>query len=185
MLEVTLPRAEGCSDMLHVYRTREGMVVCRDSQWMRLPEVLWDDWFRADDPIEWLGAHVAYARTCGPPDVPALAPLVSQEVWAAGVTYFRSRSARMEESDAASDCYDRVYDAERPELFFKATPHRVVGTEGQVRIRCDARWKRSRTGIDALSFRGRQDFRLHDRERHEQPRFGGRESSVSAPSQGL
>ncbi len=126
--------------MLHVYRTREGMVVCRDSEWMRLPEVLWDDWFRADDPIKWLGAHLVYARACGPPDVPALAPLVSQEVWAAGVTYFRSRSARMEESDAASDCYDRVYDAERPELFFKATPHRVVGTEGQVRIRGDARW---------------------------------------------
>jgi 2-dehydro-3-deoxy-D-arabinonate dehydratase len=116
------------------------MVACRDSEWMRLPEVVWDDWFQADSPIEWLNVRLIHARTCEPPDVAMLAPIASQEVWAAGVTYYRSRSARMEESDAAADCYDRVYDAERPELFFKATPHRVVGTEGEVRIRRDARW---------------------------------------------
>jgi 2-dehydro-3-deoxy-D-arabinonate dehydratase len=68
------------------------------------------------------------------------APVGSQEIWAAGVTYFRSRSARMEESDAAADCYDRVYDADRPELFFKATPHRVAGPNSDVRIRGDAAW---------------------------------------------
>ena len=71
-----------------------------------------------------------------------LAPIVSQEVWAAGVTYFRSRNARIEESKDAGggDFYDRVYAAERPELFFKATGRRVVGPCGAVRIRSDARW---------------------------------------------
>ncbi len=126
--------------MLHVYRTNEGMVACRDGQWMPLPEVAWDEWFQADSPIEWLSARLVHARPCGPLGVAPLAPIVSQEVWAAGVTYYRSRSARMEESDAAADCYDRVYDADRPELFFKATPHRVVGTEAEVRIRRDAAW---------------------------------------------
>ncbi|NLS93450.1 MAG: 2-hydroxyhepta-2,4-diene-1,7-dioate isomerase [Planctomycetaceae bacterium] len=126
--------------MLHVFRTTEGMVVCRDGEWMRLPELLWDEWFQADSPIDWLNARLAHARPSGPLDVSVLAPVVSQEVWAAGVTYYRSRSARMEESDAAADCYDRVYAAERPELFFKATPHRVVGTGGSVRIRRDATW---------------------------------------------
>jgi 2-dehydro-3-deoxy-D-arabinonate dehydratase len=70
------------------------------------------------------------------------APIGTQEVWAAGVTYYRSREARMEESSAAGggDFYDRVYDAERPELFFKASPHRVVGPEGKVAIRDDSTW---------------------------------------------
>jgi len=71
-----------------------------------------------------------------------LAPVGSQEVWASGVTYYRSRSARMEESKAAGggDFYDRVYSAERPELFFKAVAHKVVGPNGKVRIRRDATW---------------------------------------------
>ena len=60
-------------------------------------------------------------------EVTLLAPLDRQEVWAAGVTYKRSKSARMEESEAAADCYDRVYVADRPELFLKATPNRVSG----------------------------------------------------------
>lgn len=63
-------------------------------------------------------------------------------MWAAGVTYHRSRDARMEESESAGggDFYDRVYQAERPELFFKATPHRVVGSGSKVAIRSDAKW---------------------------------------------
>ncbi len=70
------------------------------------------------------------------------APIGNQEVWAAGVTYYRSREARMEESKSAGggDFYDRVYDAGRPELFFKATPHRVVGPNGKVAIRADSNW---------------------------------------------
>ena len=71
-----------------------------------------------------------------------LSPIVSQEVWAAGVTYYRSRTARIEESQDAGggDFYDRVYTAERPELFFKATPQRVAGPGGTVRIRKDSQW---------------------------------------------
>ncbi len=71
-----------------------------------------------------------------------LAPVGNQEIWAAGVTYYRSRTARMEESKDAGggSFYDRVYAAERPELFFKATGRRVVGPGQPVRIRSDAKW---------------------------------------------
>jgi 2-dehydro-3-deoxy-D-arabinonate dehydratase len=69
-----------------------------------------------------------------------LAPIDRQEVWAAGVTYKRSREARERESVGAARFYDLVYGADRPELFFKATPHRVAGPGGRVRIRRDSRW---------------------------------------------
>ncbi len=69
-----------------------------------------------------------------------LAPIDNQEVWAAGVTYKRSQTARMEESEHGATHYDRVYTAARPELFFKATPHRVSGPGAPVRIRSDATW---------------------------------------------
>jgi len=69
-----------------------------------------------------------------------LPPIDEQEVWAAGVTYKRSQTARMEESEAAASCYDRVYTADRPELFFKATPSRVRGHGQPLRIRYDASW---------------------------------------------
>lgn len=71
-----------------------------------------------------------------------LAPIESQEVWAAGVTYLRSRAARMAESKDAGggDFYDRVYSAERPELFFKSQPHKVVGPGAAVNLRSDAKW---------------------------------------------
>jgi len=71
-----------------------------------------------------------------------LAPIEEQEVWASGVTYLRSRAARMSESEhnGGGDFYARVYNAERPELFFKSTPHRVVGPETAVRIRRDSNW---------------------------------------------
>ena len=73
-------------------------------------------------------------------EVELLPPVDQQEIWAAGVTYKRSQTARMEESEAAASCYDRVYVADRPELFFKATPARVVGTGQPIRIRKDATW---------------------------------------------
>ena len=69
-----------------------------------------------------------------------LAPLDLQEVWAAGVTYERSRVARMEETAGAEDFYDKVYSAERPELFFKGAASRVSGHNGPIRIRRDASW---------------------------------------------
>ena len=73
-------------------------------------------------------------------DAQLLAPIDRQEVWAAGVTYRRSQTARMEESEAAADCYDRVYQSDRPELFMKATPHRVSGPGEPLRIRADSKW---------------------------------------------
>ena len=70
------------------------------------------------------------------------APVGSQEIWAAGVTYLRSKNARMEESKdvGGGTFYDRVYEADRPELFFKSTPHRTVGPGGKVRLRADSKW---------------------------------------------
>jgi len=71
-----------------------------------------------------------------------LPPVGNQEVWAAGVTYFRSKEARMDESKESGGAtfYDKVYDADRPELFFKSTPERVVGHGGYVHIRRDSSW---------------------------------------------
>ena len=99
---------------------------------------------REDLPEYLAGAARSLSRSAGP--IPTsgdlLPPIQKQEVWAAGVTYFRSRTARMEESQTASggDFYDRVYSAERPELFFKAAAWRVRGSGQTVRIRRDARW---------------------------------------------
>jgi len=73
-------------------------------------------------------------------DLTLLAPIDRQEVWAAGVTYKRSQEARERESAGAGSFYEKVYSAERPELFLKATPHRVAGPGERVRIRRDSRW---------------------------------------------
>jgi 2-dehydro-3-deoxy-D-arabinonate dehydratase len=72
--------------------------------------------------------------------LPLLAPIDRQEVWAAGVTYKRSKVAREEESAGAARFYDKVYTADRPELFLKSTPERVVGPGRPIRIRRDAKW---------------------------------------------
>jgi 2-dehydro-3-deoxy-D-arabinonate dehydratase len=89
-------------------------------------------------------AEIARVRDSGAAPIPAseailLAPIDTQEVWACGVTYLRSRDARMEES-TEEDVYERVYNAERPELFLKATPSRVVGPGQPVAIRADSTW---------------------------------------------
>ena len=73
-------------------------------------------------------------------EVTLLAPVDNQEIWAAGVTYLRSKKARMEESDFSASAYDRVYDAVRPEIFFKSLPEKVVAPGDGVGIRRDARW---------------------------------------------
>src|SRR5262245_46482249 len=95
----------------------------------------------ADDPSAMARSQID--NNTGPltPDrVRLLAPIDAQEVWAAGVTYKRSRQARERESVGAATFYDKVYTAERPELFLKATPHRVAGPGDAVRIRRDSRW---------------------------------------------
>jgi len=89
--------------------------------------------------------QLARARRAGLPERPLgevrlLTPVESQEIWAAGVTYLRSKQARMEESDFSSRAYDHVYEAARPEIFFKAVPEKVVSPGDAVGIRRDARW---------------------------------------------
>lgn len=73
-------------------------------------------------------------------DVLLFAPIDAQEVWGAGVTYERSKVARQEESESGGSFYDLVYRADRPELFFKATPSRVVGPGAAIRVRRDTKW---------------------------------------------
>ncbi len=93
----------------------------------------------AADPVA--AAESAAAGSGWPlAELEILPPVERQEVWAAGVTYLRSKAARMEESEFSATAYDRVYDAERPELFFKATPERVVGPDDTIGIRGDSRW---------------------------------------------
>ncbi len=97
------------------------------------------DIFNTTDPVA--TAESLKTATALPLDsVALLAPIDHQEVWAAGVTYKRSQTARMEESETSASCYDRVYESPRPELFLKATPHRVSGPGQPLRIRQDATW---------------------------------------------
>jgi 2-dehydro-3-deoxy-D-arabinonate dehydratase len=98
------------------------------------------DILETDDPAATAKSLRGKADAIGLDDATLLAPIDNQEVWAAGVTYKRSRTARMEESRGAASFYDKVYVADRPELFFKANPHRVVGPGQPVRIRRDAKW---------------------------------------------
>jgi len=131
--------------MMHLFNTDEGVVVEVDGVANALPGTGWDALFANRDPLALVQQCLAARST--PLDGQTWldhvkAPIGAQEVWAAGVTYYRSRDARMLEAAEAGggDFYARVYGADRPELFFKATPHRVVGTRQPIRIRSDARW---------------------------------------------
>src|SRR3954454_12051186 len=99
------------------------------------------DVLHADDPA---GLVRGWRDAAGPEvslaSVRLLAPIDTQEVWGAGVTYERSKVARQEESEQGGSFYDLVYRAPRPELFFKATPSRVVGPGEPIRVRRDTRW---------------------------------------------
>ena len=129
---------------MRLFRCAQSPVVEQDNAWFALPSHSWDALVNRDDLHAVLQAAIALGRPLSSPPAMSerLAPIGTQEVWAAGVTYFRSRTARMEESRSAGggDFYDRVYGADRPELFFKASPHRVRGSGQTVRIRRDARW---------------------------------------------
>jgi 2-dehydro-3-deoxy-D-arabinonate dehydratase len=128
---------------MKLYRTRSGILAEHNGQFHTIDSLSWDELVVREDLLQFLRQQCEQRQALGV-SVPdnLLPPIGSQEVWAAGVTYFRSRDARMEESKTAGggDFYDRVYHAERPELFFKATPHRVVGPQAKVAIRQDARW---------------------------------------------
>jgi len=126
-----------------LFRTRVGRFVEEDGHYYRISGLTWDELLTHDDLESCLRAVIAGEAPSN--DFRAaeiVAPIEHQEVWAAGVTYFRSRGARMEESKdtGGGTFYDRVYTADRPELFFKSTASRTVGHGGQVRIRKDAKW---------------------------------------------
>ncbi|NJD11069.1 MAG: 2-hydroxyhepta-2,4-diene-1,7-dioate isomerase, partial [Gemmatimonadetes bacterium] len=127
--------------VLKLYHTAAGVVLARDGE-LFAPAGSWDVLINRPDLHEYL-ATLEHARLPSGFRLPGLrAPIDSQEVWAAGVTYWRSRTARMAEArdTGGSSCYDRVYEAVRPELFFKAPPWRVVWPGGFIRARRDSRW---------------------------------------------
>lgn len=126
---------------MKLYRTTQGVLAEQDEQFFRVDTQSWDELLNRPDLLQTVAAAVRGETVRFDRDT-VLAPVENQEVWASGVTYYRSRNARMEESKDAGGgtFYDRVYVAERPELFFKAAGWRVVGPGGAVRIRQDATW---------------------------------------------
>ena len=125
-----------------LYRTAEGLTLVEDNKAYGVEGSL-DTLVARPDLHAFLGEQVRDGNMAGRIlTADLLPPIGSQEVWAAGVTYLRSRAARMAESQDAGggDFYDRVYTAERPELFFKSLPHKVVGPGGTVGLRSDATW---------------------------------------------
>ena len=133
---------------MKLYRTTRGFLIEDSEKFYALDENAWttESWdalITRDDLGDYLRAALSGLRKVHELALGSLqAPIGNQEVWAAGVTYYRSRDARMQESKSSGggDFYDRVYAADRPELFFKATPHRVAGPEEDVAIRDDASW---------------------------------------------
>lgn len=129
--------------MFRLYRAEFELFLEHDDEW-RITRFPVDDLFIAPEPVKFLEQQWELSRGVSSDDLPSawLPPMGDQEVWAAGVTYYRSRTARMEESEEAGGdrFYDMVYDAERPELFFKSTPRRVRGHRHTVGIRGDSTW---------------------------------------------
>lgn len=134
---------------MKLYRTRRGHLL-QDQDKFYLIEQPWDELINRDGLHGYLQAATAYAKAlpagqaagwCAN-ETEILSPAGTQEVWAAGVTYLRSRDARMKESkdSGGADFYDKVYEAERPELFFKSFPHRVAAHGQAVYIRRDSSW---------------------------------------------
>ena len=125
---------------MKLYRTHQGPVVEISSGQHRLLKIDWNQLLNSPEL-----ALTEPGEACAAPDLKNLLPPIGdQEVWASGVTYFRSREARIEEAQQAGggngDFYAKVYNAERPELFFKSTAGRVVAPNGPVRIRKDSKW---------------------------------------------
>jgi 2-dehydro-3-deoxy-D-arabinonate dehydratase len=126
---------------MKLYRTSESWLIEQNQTVFRLSRFDADAWLDSENPVAYVH-HLA--RTLAPAHVPVpsspLLPIGSQEVWAAGVTYQRSRVARMEESVSAKSAYDLVYDAPRPEIFFKANVRRCRATGETLRLRDDSKW---------------------------------------------
>ncbi|MDB5114852.1 MAG: fumarylacetoacetate hydrolase [Mucilaginibacter sp.] len=131
---------------MKIYNTKKGIIINNDEQFFLSKETDWDAFVnrqylfqKISGEVEDLRSDIELAKAI---EDDLLAPIANQEVWASGVTYFRSRTARIEESKDAGGgtFYDRVYHADRPELFFKAPACRTVGSGDNVRIRKDSKW---------------------------------------------
>jgi 2-dehydro-3-deoxy-D-arabinonate dehydratase len=130
---------------LRIYKTKNGILIEKGNQYY-LHQNDWDQFINRDDLYVYAdkktgeGSRIEVAQDKLNDEL--LPPIGRQEIWAAGVTYLRSRDARKDESKDAggSDFYSSVYLAERPELFFKANPIRVAGPGQKVRIRKDSVW---------------------------------------------
>ncbi len=130
--------------LIRLYATTSTVVLESAGNYFRAPSTFSvNSLFASTDPVGFAASALAEGIAISAPTASTLlAPISSQEIWAAGVTYLRSKAARMEESKdvGGGTFYDRVYVADRPELFFKSTPHRTVGPGGHVRIRGDSKW---------------------------------------------
>ncbi len=131
---------------MKIYKTKAEIIIEYKGDCFISAETDWDVLINRDDLWAQLQKEIYQLPVAG--DLEWLqekefaAPIGTQEVWAAGVTYLRSKVARMEESKESGGAtfYDKVYDADRPELFFKSTPARVIGPNGKVRVRKDSSW---------------------------------------------
>lgn len=128
---------------MKLYRTTNGFYAEYEKKFYKVPTFIWDDLINRDDLHTYLkNTILTLSPVLSIDESTIVAPVGTQEVWASGVTYYRSKIARMEESKDAGGgtFYDKVYDAERPELFFKSLAHKVVGHGGTVNIRPDSTW---------------------------------------------
>jgi len=129
---------------MKLYKTKSGIVIQNDKKFYLLQDREWDSFVNDDNLFEKMLKEIKSANSISEKDFinNIEAPIHSQEIWASGVTYMRSKIGRQEESKNAGsgDFYARVYEADRPELFFKATCQRVVHPGGKVRIRKDSTW---------------------------------------------
>lgn len=128
---------------MKIYKTKKGIVINHLESYFLLEGREWDKLINQKGLYSRLLEEIKNLKpdpslTSALNDV--LAPIGNQEIWASGVTYMRSREARMEESKDGGDFYARVYEAQRPELFFKAPAFRTVGPGQEVRIRKDSNW---------------------------------------------
>ncbi|MDP4261429.1 MAG: fumarylacetoacetate hydrolase family protein [Bacteroidota bacterium] len=128
---------------MKLYKTKEGIVIEKENQFFLSKGGNWNA-FINDDKLFLKMLELTLSLPANGNDLikNVLAPIGNQELWACGVTYLRSKVGRQEESKSAggADFYGKVYEAERPEVFFKSTPHRVVGHGDKVNIRKDSTW---------------------------------------------
>src|SRR5687768_1368408 len=129
---------------MKLYKTKAGIVIEKENKFYNVTHEAWDS-FINDDSLYQKTEKLIQSLSAGGIELisDVLPPVGSnQELWACGVTYLRSKVGRQEESKSTggSDFYAKVYEAERPEVFFKSTPHRIVGHNARVRIRKDSTW---------------------------------------------